>query len=471
MAVEKADTVRSNRLMLGSIFVLLLVIISLLAILIYLNTQTASASDLDSELRQQLADHSIVPLDLGEMPDEQLAKLGQLLFFDKVLSGNRDISCATCHHPLLHSSDGLSLSLGTGGRGLGKPRLLGDNRALVPRNAPEVFNRGASEWHTMFWDGRVALDQYAEDGELTTPAKELLPDGLTNALAAQAMFPVTSATEMRGSPGDRDVYGNINEIAMLEESDLPAVWELLTKRLLAIPEYRELFAAAYPDVAIEDIGFQHAANAIAAFEIAAFSFDDSPWDRYVAGDDDALSDAQKEGAVLFYGKAGCANCHAGTLQTDQEYHNLAVPQLGPGKNPVADGLDFGRFLQTNDPADRFAFRTPPLRNIALTAPYFHNGAYITLSDTIRHHFDPETALATFDVRKLDPYIWGAHRSDEATQAEMLGSLDPLLETISPLNDTEFDQLLLFMDALTSPSCYDLNQVIPNTVPSGLPVDD
>lgn len=471
MAIQDTDSGHSNRLMLGSILVLLVIGISLLGILIYLNTQTASASDLDAELRQQLTGHNIVPLDLGEMPDDQLVSLGQLLFFDKELSGNRDISCATCHHPLLHSSDGLSLSLGTGGSGLGKPRILGDNRGLVPRNAPEVFNRGASAWHTMFWDGRVALDQYAEDGAMTTPAKELLPDGLMNPLAAQALFPPTSATEMRGSPGDYDVHGNINELALLEESDLQAIWDGLTARLMAIPEYRELFATAYPDVALDDIGFQHAANAIAAFEIAAFSFDDSPWDRYVAGNDDALSDTQKEGAALFYGKAGCANCHSGTLLTDQDYHNLGVPQLGPGKNVVADGLDFGRFLQTNDPADRYAFRTPPLRNIALTAPYFHNGAYLTLKDTIRHHFDPETALATFDILKLDPYIWSAYRSDEATQAELLGSLDPLLETISPLNDVEFDQLLAFLDALTSPSCGDLNQVIPNTVPSGLPVDD
>jgi cytochrome c peroxidase len=471
MAVHDSKGNRGNRYMLGGIILLLLLAVGLLAALIYLNTQTVSADNVDNRLVETLAEHDIVSLDIGPEQDKNLVELGQLLFFDKLLSGNRDISCATCHHPLLHSGDGLSLSLGTGGTGIGKPRLIGEGRDLVPRNAPEVFNRGSSEWHTMFWDGRVAVDLYTEDGDLTTPAKELLPDGLTNPLAAQAMFPVTSATEMRGSAGDVDVNGNVNELANFEESDLPAVWDALMVRLMAIPEYQALFAKAYPDIAADELGFQHAANAIAAFEIAAFSFKDSPWDRYVAGEHDAMSAEQKAGALLFYGKAGCASCHSGTLLTDQEYHNLAVPQLGPGKNGNGDGWDYGRFLQTNDEADRFAFRTPPLRNVALTAPYMHNGAYMSLNDAIKHHFDPATSLANWDVRTIDAFIGDSYRNDEDTHAQLLESLDPQLSSIQPITEAERYQLMMFMDALTSPACGDLNQLIPSSVPSGLPVNE
>jgi cytochrome c peroxidase len=80
------------------------------------------------------------------------------------------------------------------------------------------------------------------------------------------------------------------------------------------------------------LGFEYAANAIATYEIAAFAFDDSPWDRYLAGDLDALADEAKAGALLFNGEAGCGACHSGVLLTDQEYHNIAAPQLGPGKS-------------------------------------------------------------------------------------------------------------------------------------------
>jgi cytochrome c peroxidase len=467
------DGARSNRsrVLLGGILLALVVIIGLLSALIYVNIQTASASSIDDELGNAIAAHGITSLETQPVTNKSMVQLGQLLFFDKELSGNRDISCATCHHPLLHSGDGLSLSLGTGGVGMGKPRMIGNNRDLVPRNAPEIFNRGASEWHTMFWDGRVASDTYAEDGEMSTPAGLDLPDGLTGPLAAQAMFPPTSGAEMRGAPGDKDVRGDVNELALIDDADVTAIWAAIMARLMAIPEYQFMFKAAYPDVATEDLGFQHAANAIAAFEIDAFSFEDSPWDRYVAGDVDAMSAEQKAGALLFYGDAGCANCHAGSLLTDQKYHNLAVPQLGPGKNSTADGLDFGRYLETGADADMFAFRTPPLRNVALTAPYMHNGAYLTLEETVRHHFDPETALTTYDVQKLDPYIWQHYRNDDITQSQLLAQTDELLATIKPVNDVEFSQIMAFLHGLTSPSCGDLNLVIPNSVPSGLPVDD
>ncbi len=449
----------------------------------------SNKNDLDKRLTQQLSDGIVYALDIGTQADPAKIALGEALFFDKELGGNRDTSCATCHHPLLHGGDGLPVSLGTGGRGLGTARTVGEGRELIPRNAPEIFNRGAVEWQTMFWDGRV--DTYSED--INSPAGTQLPAGLDNALAVQAMFPVTSRDEMRGRDGDIcEVENNetansnpltrewnmlarrvklANEVAMLADEDLPAIWDALMARLLAIPEYADMFQAAYPDTPLSEMGFEHAANAIAAYEVAAFSFDDAPWDRYLQGDQEALSDEAKRGAILFYGDAGCSDCHAGALMTDQQYHNLAVPQLGPGKNDEA-GFDYGRYLETNNPADKFAFRTPPLRNVTLTGPYMHNGAYMFLEDAIRHHLDPEIALHNYNPSvQLRGVFRETYKSDEAVYADLIRTLDERVQTKRDLTDAEVAQLMAFLHALTSPSAVDLSHLIPDSVPSGLPVRD
>lgn len=449
----------------------------------------SNGNDLDNKLTQQLSNGTVYALDIGTQADPAKIALGEALFFDKELGGNRDTSCATCHHPLLHGGDGLPVSLGTGGRGLGMARTRGDGRELIPRNAPEIFNRGAEEWQTMFWDGRV--DTYSED--INSPAGTQLPDGLDNALAAQAMFPVTSRDEMRGRDGDvcedeeEEAASHnpltrewnlltkriklANEVAMLADEDLPAIWDALMVRLLAIPEYEAMFRAAYPDTPSTEMGFEYAANAIAAYEVAAFSFVDAPWDRYLEGEKEALSDEAKRGAILFYGDAGCSDCHSGALLTDQQYHNIAVPQLGPGKNDEA-GFDYGRFLETNNPADKFAFRTPPLRNVTLTGPYMHNGAYMFLEDAVRHHLDPETALRNYDPSvQLRGDFRETYKSDEAIYADLISTLDGRVQTTHDLSDAEVVQIMAFLQALTSPSAVDLSHLIPDSVPSGLPVRD
>lgn len=422
---------------------------------------------LDSQLREVLANAGISPLALGPTPDAAKVKLGEALFFDKELSGNRDISCATCHHPLLHTADSLSLSFGTGGHGLGTARTMGNGRTLIPRNATEIFNRGVTEWQVIFWDGRVSGSPATG---FTTPAGAALPPGLDNVLAAQAMFPVTSEDEMRGSQGDYDVNGEINGLALLDPTDFTAIWRELTYRLLAIPEYDALFQAAYPDVPREALGFQHAANAIAAYEIAAFSFADSPWDRYLAGETAALSEEAKAGALLFYGEAGCAGCHSGNLLTDQRFYNIGVPQLGPGKKNE-EGYDFGRYLETNDPQDLFAFRTPPLRNVAVTGPWMHNGAYRTLEAAVRHHLDPMTALRNYDETQIMVMLQATCKEDAGTIQALLNGLDPLLAAPKELSNAQVQQLLSFLHALTAPSALDQSAAVPLTVPSGLNVND
>ncbi len=428
-----------------------------------------SAAPLDSQLQALLAQAGVAPLDPGPSHDPALVELGQALFFDKILSGNRDIACATCHHPFLKGGDGLSLSIGTGGSGLGPTRTIDDHR-LIARNAPEIFNRGAPEWQTMFWDSRVIG---AADGGFTTPAGEALPAGLDSVLAAQALFPVTSPDEMRGQPGDIDRFGRPNEIAAFDDSDFAGVWQALMRRLLIIPEYITLFKAAYPAVPLGQLGIQHVANAIAAFEASEFTFLDSPWDQYVAGKTAAISDEAKQGALLFYGKGGCADCHSGSLLTDQQHHNIGVPQLGPGKGTESP-LDFGRGRETGLPADRFAFRTPPLRNVLLTGPWMHNGAYTDLRAAVTHHLDPVTALRQYDATHaatLDSHVRDTLRADDSTITAVLGTLDPLMWPPKSLSPQEVDQVMAFLQTLTSPQAAGLLGQTPYMVPSGLPVDD
>ena len=396
-------------------------------------------------------------------------ELGRMLFFDKELSGNRDISCATCHHPSLASADELPLAIGVGGKGLGAKRQMEKGRERVPRNSPDIFNRGTDEWHTMFWDNRVS-GSIEEGFDTPIPANEKLPEGLDNLLAVQALFPVTSRDEMRGEIGDLDVNGEPNELALISDAKPPSIWHRIMLRLLNIPEYRELLKAAYPDVAEEDFAIQHVANAIAAFEMEAFTFEDSPWDKYIAGRQDALTEVAKQGALVFYGKGNCSSCHSGKIMTDQKVHNIGVPQLGPGKGD-AQPLDVGRYLETGNPEERFAFRTPPLKNVALTGPWMHNGAYASLEEAIVHHIDPDGSLDTYQSAQLPAELQSSLRNNESLKRKILNNLDPELKPVSQLNHEDVKALLAFMQALTDESALDMQDLIPDKVPSGLPVAD
>jgi cytochrome c peroxidase len=431
--------------------------------------------DLDDLLRFTLDEQGVWVPDSGlpEEPDVELITLGQALFFDHELSGNRDIACATCHHPLLATGDGLSLPIGTGAvikGALGPLREKGPDREFIPRNAPEIFNRGSTLWFSQFWDSRVAESNKkgkSKKHRFDTPAGKDLPDGLPNVLAAQAMFPVTSRDEMRGAVTDD------NELAAIADDDLPGIWDALVDRLLAIPGYRTLFSDAYwiDDADLEKtIGFEHAATAIAMFEAEAFTYRDSPFDQYLSGDDQALSAAQKRGALLFYGKAHCSQCHSGPLMTDQQHYNLLVPHLGPGKVAGSDPpIDPGRALETLNFDDMFRFRTPPLRNVTETGPYMHNGAYADLKEAVRHHLDTTAAFANYDP------------AEQIDQVELIGTVvyadvassipGDLAPPDDPLTNSEFNDLMKFLKALTAPQLHQrLQATIPDSVPSGLPLD-
>ena len=416
----------------------------------------------DAAVRNLILDQGLQPMVVPETNPAKVA-LGRSLFFDRELSGNRDVSCATCHHSSLASGDARTLPSGVGGVGLGPDRLQQEDREVVPRNAPEVFHRGHQKWTSMFWDSRVA----EEGGQFTSPAGDKLPEGFENTLSIQAMFPVTSRAEMRGDDGDNDIHGQVNELAQIADDDLPAIWGALTSRLMAIPAYKQAFQDAYPELPQDQIGFQHAARAIAEFEIAGFSPTDSGWDRYLAGDDSALSPSAKRGAAHFLG-GNCASCHSGDLLTDQQHHNLAVPQLGPGKD--ASHLDIGRALVTSEDEDRFTFRTPPLRNVTITGPWMHNGAYTTLEDAIRHHYAPEESLAEYDINQLPEHLHATLKLDDTMITTLLASLDSKLPTSESLTNDELDDLMAFLASLTSPSADLMLHVTPESVLSGLEVE-
>jgi cytochrome c peroxidase len=213
----------------------------------------------------------------------------------------------------------------------------------------------------------------------------------------------------------------------------------------------------------------HAANAIAAYEAVTYQATNTPWDQYLRGDTSALGDAEKLGALLFYGAAGCDRCHSGPLLSDQEFHATGVPQLGPGRQP-ASPYDWGREHLTGNASDHFAFKTPPLRNVALTAPYMHSGTLLTLQEVVQHYAEPRTTAEEYDPSQLHPDLQSELHQDAAHVADLVASLSADLPTDDDGRLTVgLSNLRAFLEALTDPASANLGATRPNSVPSGLPV--
>ena len=270
--------------------------------------------------------------------DPDRALLGRMLFYDPVISGNRNISCATCHNPEAAGSDGLPLGIGEGGSGIGAKRTVGTGRNLirrrVPRNSPALFNLGATQFTALFYDGRLEADSNDPSG-FDTPADEDTPLGLNSILAAQALFPLTSQTEMAGQATENDIGRALEDIY---GNPWNSVWAKVEDRLRSTDAYLPLFQAAYPDIkTARDISIVHYANAVGDFINAEWRSFQSPFDRFLAGQTSALSAQQQQGLELFYGAANCAACHGGPFLTDQQFYAIAMPQIGPGKVPRLQG--------------------------------------------------------------------------------------------------------------------------------------
>ncbi len=421
------------------------------------------------KLRALLAANNITPIAAPPTVSAAMFTLGEALFYDKILSGTRDVACATCHAPQFASADGRSLNAGIHGAGIGPERdgLLGG------RHTQPLFNLHLLPGKLTI-DGKVELigGLVAPLGLGTAfipyPVQQLLGFDVVN---TQAILPIATTQEMLGFPDPNDD----NEVGDCAPFDLACVWGAYMVRIKAIPEYQTLFTAAFPNRPWADVGITEVGVAIGAYEYTAFSFDDSPWDRFVAGDNTAISKDAVQGALIFFDKyrGNCVACHSGNNLTDLKFHKTLTPMFGPGGSvPAGDGPggldDFGRMRNTHNSADKYAWRTPPLRGVELTAPYGRLGQYTELEDHIRHYINPTLALLTYDITQLEQTELHGTRLNN-TAAVLASGTDPLLSTVH-IFPWDVPDLVAFLHSLTDDAARDLNYLIPDQVPSGLPVD-
>ncbi|PWV54277.1 cytochrome-c peroxidase [Chitinophaga sp. S165] len=277
------------------------------------------------------------------------AKLGEQLFFDPVLSGDRSISCASCHKPQFAFADTVAFSQGIHGQ-------------PTKRNTPSITNQSGRP--SFFWDGRAST------------------------LEEQAKQPIISADEM-GLP--------------IEDA---------VKRLNADSGYVRAFRKLFNSTPTE----KNLLQALAAYE-RTLETANSPYDRYINGDDHAISPEAARGRLLFIGKANCNNCHSGEDFTADRFKNIGLYNGTTLK-------DAGRFEVTKDSAQLGFFKVPGLRNVAVTAPYMHNGMFKTLREVITYYNKPDAVI--YDGIKRD------------------------LSLSTPLNltDTEISELEAFLKTLT-----------------------
>ena len=321
--------------------------------------------------------------------------------------------------------------------------------------------------------------------ELPSPERVMLTRSI---LTAQAHIPVTEAVEMTGD------FPHLEPLNDTEERN-PEIRAGIQARISGIAAYHALFEEAYPADRPEvklyggdpQIGAQDAVPYLAiadsiAYFLETLVFTEAPWDHFLAGDDAAIGDAAQRGALTFFTTGQCSACHAGDLFSDFENYNIGVPQVGPGTaqfdpDPLFGGLntwDFGLEEVTFDRLDRFKFRTPPLRGVALSSPYMHDGAYTRLEDAIRHHTDPAAAYANYDIGQIEPDMQAAQGLKpmaavfERRNPVVLGHADG--QRRIDLTDEEIADLVAFLKTLTDPRMQSTDSLAPTTVPSGLPVD-
>lgn len=456
--------------------------------------------DLDAKLAALLAHagftgrvESTLERRLGRPIDPDLADLGRLLFFDKIGGLHDDNSCAGCHSPTNGFGDTQSIAIGVQNNNLVGPGRAGPRNQ---RRSPMVLNNAF--YPKLMWNGRFSArsgDPFDNSAGFEFPAPEgttKFPPGdpdFYHLLVAQAHIPPTEQIEVAGFTGTGGIFDDglgdpVPAPDPLTSSRNEPIRRAVLDRLNGTPNYRALFGARYPSVAAGGpITFAMFGQAIAEFEFT-LTFVDAPVDRFARGDRRAMTDRQKRGALLFFGEAGCVRCHAvagpsNEMFSDFAMHAIGVPQVatvfgvGTGNflfsGPRADE-DFGLEEFTGDPADRYKFRTSPLRNLALQPAFFHNGSFTRLEDAVAHHLN-----AIRSARRYDPVTAGLATDLTLRQGPtlpVLQRLDPLLRTPTPLSRSEFEALVAFLregllDRRATPA--NLRHLVPASVPSGMPV--
>ncbi len=346
-----------------------------------------------------------------------IEELGRLLFWDPILSGDRDVACASCHHPDFAYADGRPLSLGPGSVGLGPARTdtTGGAIPVVKRNSPTILNVGFNGLD----DNRRRRREF--DGTVASVNQANAPmfwDNRLRSLEQQALEPIKALEEMRGTAYPED-----------------AALDMVVARLEAIPEYLALFERAFGTGAPPTS--PRIGQAIAAYERTLIAMN-SPFDRFRAGDRSALTAEQRRGMEEF-DDAGCDRCHDGVMFSDFDLH--------------AEGVAEHPLLEAPDAGDgRLRFRTPTLRNVALTPPYMHNGTLETLEVVLRFYDNG---------RSENPNVSNAGRR---RQRDGLPRLSGRFRRVDDMSEREMADIVAFLRALTDP---DFDRTIPARVPSGL----
>jgi cytochrome c peroxidase len=435
---------------------------------------------------------------LGRPIDQTLQNLGRQLFFDPIHGLHDDNSCAGCHDPAHGFADTQPIAIGVQDDGMivGAARVGPRNQRRTPTIINSVF------YPAMMWDGRFfapSRDPFDNSQGFTFPPPEGTtrfppndPD-VTFLAIAQAHMPSTELKEEAGFTGTRGTLGHKwdqfddglgdpvppPDGSGYRNDPIRAAVEV---RANASPAYRKRFGKVYASVAAGGpITFLMIAQAIGEWE-ATMVRADAPIDKFARGAVDAMTSEQKHGALLFFGKANCVACHATRAKANQmfsdfRFHNIGVPQIAPffgaGKsNVVFDGPgnneDFGLEQATHLRADRYKFRTAPLRNLAAQPRFFHNGSFTSLAQAIRHHLDVVASAENYDPAQNG--VPKDLRHNMGPIAPVLATLDPLVEKPTVLTDKEFSQLLAFVrDGLldAKDNINDNCRRIPARLPSGM----
>jgi cytochrome c peroxidase len=443
-----------------------------LVLLVFVAAQALGGGDsrpLDTQLTERLRElgfsgriESTLASRLGRPLDPKLANIGRLLWFDTITGLNDDNTCAGCHSPTNGFGDAQPIAIGIDNNGVVGPDRSGPRNM---RRAPMVLN--TAFYPDLMWNSRFSSasgDPFDNSlGFLFPPPESTSLSYFQHLLQAQAFIPPTERTEVAGFefPGDND-----------------AIRAEVLRRLNAVPAYRKLFAQVFPAVRHGGpITFDDFARAIAEFEFS-LTFANAPIDQFARGQPNAMSAAEKRGAVLFFGAAGCVSCHAvsgrsNEMFSDFRQHVIGVPQLIPSdtnntfSGPAANE-DFGREDFTGDSTDRYAFRTAPLRNLALAPAFMHDGAFTTLRAAVRHHLNVVQSARSYDpaAQGLPPDLQHLAPIDP-----ILARLDPRIATPTLLTDAQLDDLVTFLRVgLLDPraAADNLRRLVPSNVPSGRP---
>jgi len=432
---------------------------------------------------------------LGRRIDPELADLGRMLFFDKIIGLHDDNSCAGCHSPAFGFGDSQRMAIGVDNNDVVGPNRRGPrNQRRSPMAANTIF------YPALMWTPRftaVSGDPFDASLGFEFPPPENIVVGPPTLLAAQGSLPATELVEMAGFTGITENPGPFGprhfQFDDGEGQTLPApdgtgfhnfpIQDAVDARLNSIPAYLEKFGESFNDgepLPAGAITIHMRRLAMAEFQ-ATLTAANAPLDRFARGRTSAMTGAQKRGALLFFGKARCVSCHAvagpsNEMFSDFRPHRIGGPQVAPvfgagTGNVIFDGPgeneDFG-FLQTEgDPALRYTFRTAPLRNLKVSPGFFHNGAFATLEAAIAHHLDVEASLRGYDPADHD---LPADLSEGPFQGILAEGIDPLLAEPIRLSRREFSDLVEFVrHGLFDPRVRDFCDLLPESVPSGMPL--